>query len=332
MHANGQTTAVTLPPRPRSAALGIARGGSALITGASAGIGEGFARALAGRGVDLLLTALPQETERLAALANELADQHGVRCLTAAVDLAEREGPARLRAAAERLGFEPDLLVNNAGVGSVGAFATAPLDSSLQIVHVNVEAVVGLSRLFAQPMVDRGSGAVLNIASTAAFQPQPYFAVYAASKAFVLSLGLALWAECRAAGVRVMTVCVGPVETRSRTQARAAAATRARRFLRRRFMTPERVAETALVGLANDRPVVILRMRGVGLLYTVLSLIRSALPLRGRLRLSERVNRRLYAAGADGVRIRRSDTLQSRSAAARSELFGEDETHSPSEK
>jgi uncharacterized protein len=323
---------VSLPPRPRSAALGTGRGGSALITGASAGIGEGFARALAGRGVDLLLTALPQETERLAALANELADQHRVRCLTAAVDLAEREGPALLQAAAERLGFEPDLLVNNAGVGSVGAFATAPLDSSLQIVHVNVEAVVRLSRLFVQPMVERGSGAVLNIASTAAFQPQPYFAVYAASKAFVLSLGQALWAECRDDGVRVVTVCVGPVETRSGTQAQAAAAKPARRFLRRRFMTPERVAETALAGLVNDRPVVVLRVRGVGLLYGVLSLIRSALPRGRRLRLSGRVNRRLYAAAGAGGEIRRSDTVQSRSAAARSRLSGEDGTHSRSEK
>ena len=288
---------MTLAPPPRLAALGIARGGSALVTGASAGIGEGFARALARRRVNLLLTARPQEAERLAALADELADQHGVRCLTAAVDLAEREGPARLRAAAEGLGFQPDLLVNNAGVGLVGAFATAPLDSSLQIVHINVEAVVRLSWLFVRPMVQRGSGAVLNVASTAAFQPQPYFAVYAASKAFVLSLGQALWAECRDRGVRVVTVCVGPVETRSRTQAQAAAASRGRRFLGRRFITPERVAETALRGLANDRPVVTLRIRGAGVLYRTLSLIRSALPPRSRLRLSERVNRRLYGAG-----------------------------------
>jgi uncharacterized protein len=308
--------------------LGIARGGSALVTGASAGIGEGFARALAGRGVDLLLTALPEETERLAALADELTDQHGVRCLTVAVDLAEREGPARLRAAAERDGFEPDLLVNNAGVMSAGAFATAPLESSLEIVHVNVEAVVRLSRLFVQPMVERRSGAILNVASTAAFQPQPYFAVYAASKAFVLSLGQALWAECRDSGVRVLTVCVGPVETRARTDARTAA----RRFLRRRFLTPERVAETSLGALARDRPVVVMRMPGVGLLYSAVSLIRSALPLAKWLRLSARINRRLYAVGGDGGHARRSEILQSRSAAVRSQLSGDDGTGARSEK
>lgn len=280
--------------------MGITRGGSALVTGASTGIGEGFAWALAGRGVDLLLTALPQETERLAALANELTDHHGVRCFTVAVDLAERDGPARLRAAAERCAFEPDLLVNNAGVRSAGAFATAPLDSWLQIIHVNVEAVARLSRLFLPPMVERGSGALLNVASTAAFQPQPYFAVYAASKAFVLSLGQALWAECRGSGVRVLTACVGPVATRPGTELRAADATGVWRFFSHRLLTPEGVAATALEALEHDRAVVVMRMGGVGLLYGAVPLIRSVLPLRRRLRLAARINRWLYAAGADG--------------------------------
>jgi short-subunit dehydrogenase len=287
---------VTRPPR--SAALGIARGGSALVTGASTGIGEGFARALAGRGVDLMLTAAPHEAERLAALADELTDQHGVRCVTAAVDLAAREGPARLRAAAGRHGFEPDLLVNNAGVRSAGAFSTAPPDAWLGIVHVNVEAVVRLSRLFVEPMVERGSGAVVNVASTAAFQPQPYFAVYGASKAFLLSLGQALWAECRDEGVRVVTVCVGPVETRPRSEA-GADVTGVSRFFIRRSLTREQVVETALEALAQDRPVVVMRMRGAGLLHGALSLVRSTLPLRRRLRLSARVNRWLYGMGEE---------------------------------
>jgi short-subunit dehydrogenase len=288
-------------PRPtKPGALGIARAGSALVTGASTGIGEAFAWALAGRGVDLLLTAPPQETERLATLADELSDHHGVRCLTVAVDLAERDGPARLRAAAERCGFEPDLLVNNAGVRSAGAFAAAPLDSWLQIIHVNVEAVAQLSRLFLAPMVERGSGALLNVASTAAFQPQPYFAVYAASKAFVLSLGQALWAECRGSGVRVLTVCVGPVATRPRTELRAADATGAWRVFGHRLLAPDGVAATALEALEHDRAVVVMRMGGVGLLYGAVPLIRSVLPLRRRLRLAARINRWLYAAGADG--------------------------------
>jgi uncharacterized protein len=280
--------------------LGITRGGSALVTGASSGIGEGFARVLARRGVNLLITALPQESECLAQLADELTDQHGVRCFTAAVDLAEREGPDRLREAAERCGFEPDLLINNAGVMSTGAFAAAPLDSWLQIVHVNVEAVVRLSGLFVQPMVERGSGAVLNVASTAAFQPQPYFAVYGASKSFLLSLGQSLWAECRDSGVRVVTVCAGPVATRQRIEAEATPATGAWRFFSRRLLTPEGVAETALEALARDRPVVVMRMRGFGLLHRAASLMRSALPHRWRLRLSARINCRLYGAGGDG--------------------------------
>jgi short-subunit dehydrogenase len=288
------------PPPTRSVAPGITRGGSALVTGASTGIGEGFAWVLAERGVNLLITALPQEGERLAVLADELTDQHGVRCFTAAVDLAEREGPARLRAAAERFEFEPDLLINNAGVMSAGAFATGPLDPWLQIVHVNVEAVVRLSRLFVQPMIERGSGAVLNVASTAAFHPQPYFAVYGASKAFVLSLGQALWAECWDSGVRVLTVCVGPVETRPRREAGRAEPKGAWRLFSGRLLTPEGVAERALDALAHDRPVVVMRMRGVGPLYRAVSLIRSALPLRRRLRLSARANRWLYGAGGDG--------------------------------
>jgi short-subunit dehydrogenase len=215
---------------------------------------------------------------------------------------------------------------------AVGAFATAPLDSWLQIVHVNVEAVVRLSRLFLQPMIERGSGAVVIVSSTAAFQPQPYFAAYAASKAFVLSLGQALWAECRDSGVRVLTVCVGPVETQPRSDARAAAATGAWGFLRSRFMTPERVAEAALDALARDRPVVILRVSGVGRLYRALSLMRSVLPLRRRLRLSERINRWLYGAGGSGQEARRSETVHSCAAAAGSRLSGDDSTRSRPEK
>ena len=311
-------------------AVGIARGGSALVTGASAGIGEAFARSLAARGVDLMLSALPREEGRLAALAQELTDRHGVRCLTAAVDLSERDGPDRLRAAAEGAGFAPDLLVNNAGVMAVGAFATAPLDSWLPLVHVNIEAVVRLSRQFVQPMIERGSGAVVIVASTAAFQPQPYFAVYAASKAFLLSLGQALWAECRGSGVHVLTVCVGPVQ--SRPDAGAASATGAGGFLRRRFLTPDRVAEAALAALARDRPVLVLRMSGAGRLYGAASLIRSALPVRTRLRLSKRINSWLYGTGGDGQEVSRSDTAQSSSAAAASRLSGDESTRSCPEK
>ncbi|HEU4656981.1 MAG TPA: SDR family NAD(P)-dependent oxidoreductase, partial [Capillimicrobium sp.] len=196
--------------RPRGARFGTERGDSALITGASSGIGETFARTLAARGVDLLLTAHPAESRRLEEIAAELGDRHGVRCVAVPADLAERDGPDRLRAAADAAGFEPDLLVNNAGVGYAGRFHELGLADQLRMLHVNVEALVALTGLYAPRMVERGGGAIVNVASTAAFQPVPYFSVYAASKAFVVRLSEALWAELHEAGVRVVAVCSGP--------------------------------------------------------------------------------------------------------------------------
>jgi short-subunit dehydrogenase len=302
--------------------IGLERGERAVVTGASSGIGEVFARALAARGVDLLLTALPQEVERLDAIARELSDRHGVRCTTVGADLSERDGPAAVHAAAEAHGFVPDLLVNNAGVGSAGPFASAPLDGEVRMVHVNVEAVVRLTGLFLPAMVERRSGAVLNVASTAAFQPLPYFAVYAASKAFVLSFSQALWAEARTSGVLVSAVCSGPVETAF--HAGAPQQTGAKGFLKRRYMTPERVVETAIATLQRGRPTAVMRMPVVGLLYYPVSAVRSFIPLERRLRLSARLNRWVYDAREEASSTSRSDTVQSRSATVASRLSGDD--------
>jgi len=272
--------------------LGIGRGEAALITGASSGIGESFARNLAGRGVNLLLTALPDEHSQLRELADDLAARHAVRCLTVPMDLGMRDGPDRLLAAADAQGFEPDLLVNSAGVGDSGRFADATLERQLQMVHVNVEALVRLTGLYLPRMAARGAGAVINVASTAAFQPLPYFAVYAASKAFVLSFGEGLWAEHRRTGVRVTTVCSGPVSTPFHGSAAAdKPPAGVKGFLKRRYMTSERVVETALAALERDQPMVVLRMPLVGLLYYPAALARGFVPLRARLRVSERLNR-----------------------------------------
>src|SRR6185312_7217245 len=181
----GPVTATTTPSAAQ-ATLGIGRGGSALVTGASSGIGEAFARTLAARGVSLLLTALPQEAEGLRAIAEELERAHGIRCLAVPVDLSMADGAERLHGAADDLGFVPDLIVNSAGVGASGPFAEIPLADHLRMIHVNVEGLVRVTHLFVSTMVARGGGAVVNVASTAAFQPLPYFSVYAASKAFVL--------------------------------------------------------------------------------------------------------------------------------------------------
>ena len=258
------------------------------MTGASSGIGEGFARTLAQRGVDLLITARPEDAEPLERLAGELAERHGIRCHRVAVDLALATGPDDLHAAAQQRGFAPDLLVNNAGVGTSGAFASSPLEAQLRTLRLNVEAVVRLSRLFIDAMVARDGGAIVNVASTAAFQPQPYFAVYAASKAFLLRFGEALWAEQRRSGVRVVTVCAGAVAATGPPPRREDPV---REFLKRRYLTVEDVVDGALDGLERDRPVVVLRMPLLGRAYHVRALLGAVLTRRARLRAAERLNR-----------------------------------------
>jgi short-subunit dehydrogenase len=259
---------------------------AALVTGASSVVGEAFARALAARGADLLITALPADEVALGRLADELTARHGIRCLAFTADLARPDGPDQLHAAAQDLAFEPDLVVNSAGFGRPGHFVSTPLEVHRRTVHLNVEAIVHVSRLFLPAMAARGSGAVVNIASTAAFQPQPFFAVYAASKAFLLRLGEALWAEQRRTGVRVVTVCPGPV---GRPPTRPEGPVR--KLLRRRFITPEAVAERALQAVAHDRPVVVLRMPVLGRAYHVRAVVSAVLPRRARARLAGRLNR-----------------------------------------
>jgi short-subunit dehydrogenase len=183
---------------------------TALITGASSGIGEAFAVALAARGMHLILVA--RSEERLRQLAETLQNQHGVRVEVIVADLAVAEACAHIVAAVQTLDMSVDLLVNNAGFGTVGTFDTVDAARDHQQVMVNVAAVVDLTHAFLPPMVARGEGAILNVASLASFQPSPYNAVYGASKAFVLSFSLALWAEYRHT-IRVLALCPGLVNT-----------------------------------------------------------------------------------------------------------------------
>jgi short-subunit dehydrogenase len=265
-----------------------APGQAALVTGASSGIGQAFARRFAQRGVDLLITARPEDGEPLERLAGELAERHGIRCHAVAVDLALPAAPDELHAAAQQRGFAPDLLVNNAGVGTSGPFASSPLETQLRMLRLNVEAVVRLTRLFIDAMAARDHGAIVNVASTAAFQPQPYFAVYAASKAFLLRFGEALWAEQRRSGVRVLTVCAGAVAATGGPSRREGPV---REFLKRRYLTVDDVVEGALGGLERDQPVVVLRMPLLGRAYHVRALLGALLTRRARLRAAERLNR-----------------------------------------
>jgi uncharacterized protein len=183
----------------------------ALVTGASAGIGEGFARALSARGDALVLVA--RRADRLEALAKELGQTEVL-----VADLVSDEG---LNAVASRLERgDIDLLVNNAGFGTVGEFGNLPIEREMEQVDILVRAVVRLTHAALKGMTPKGEGGILNIASMAAFQPVPYNAVYAASKAFVLSFSEAVHEEAKEHGVTVTCACLGPVKTEFQEVAR----------------------------------------------------------------------------------------------------------------
>ncbi|WP_438013906.1 SDR family oxidoreductase [Sorangium sp. So ce315] len=181
------------------------KGKTALVTGASMGIGEAFARELSRRGATVILTA--RSEAKLAALASELGDAHVI-----AADLAAPGAAQRLFDAVTAKGLEVDVLVNNAGFGVHGAFGDIALATQREQVDLNVGALVELTHLF-MPVIERRRGGVIQVASTGAFVSIPYFAVYAATKAFVLSFSEALWAEYRPRGVRVLALCPGATET-----------------------------------------------------------------------------------------------------------------------
>ena len=182
--------------------------GWALVTGASGGIGAEIARELSARGWNLILTARSEAD--LEALADELRVRDGIRARVVPVDLADPSGPEELEAATEGVGLTVELLVNNAGFGDFGPFLEAELDRALAMVRVNMAALTELSWRFAAAMAGRGRGRILNVASTAAFQPGPGMAVYYATKAYVLSLSEGLRVELREAGISVTTLCPGP--------------------------------------------------------------------------------------------------------------------------
>lgn len=185
---------------------------TALVTGASSGIGEQFARQLAARGMNLVLAA--RSEDRMQALAGRLRSQHpGIEVDVIAADLAVPGGAAAL---ADRLAADEihvDVLINNAGFGSHNLFIDEDPDTLAREIQLNCSSLVTLTSRLLPAMVERRRGGVLNVASTAGFQPIPTMAVYAATKAFVLSFTEALWAETRKTGVRVVALCPGPTET-----------------------------------------------------------------------------------------------------------------------
>jgi short-subunit dehydrogenase/uncharacterized protein YndB with AHSA1/START domain len=227
------------------------KGRWAVVTGASSGLGRGLAARLADRGMSLVLTG--RNEARLDETANQIRSAGPlVRVETVAADLST---PSGLSALLDHVRDRPiEVLVNNAGFGSYGAFAEADADREADELAVDVSAVVALARAFLPGMLARRSGGILNVASAIAFQPAPYQAVYAASKAFVLSFSQALWAEARGAGVAVTALCPGPTRTGF---VDALGADVGHTAIYRRLADPEPVIEAGLRGLDKGRAVVV---------------------------------------------------------------------------
>ena len=228
---------------------------TAIVTGASSGIGAAIARELARRGHGLTLVA--RREDRLQALADELTRAHSVRVEVIAADLTDADSRGELPAQLATRGLTPDILVNNAGFTTMGPVFTADRSAELSLVRINVEAVVDLCTLFVPGMVTRHRGAVLNTASTAAFQPLPGQAAYGASKSFVLSYGRALGAELRDTGVSVTTLCPGPVETGFAETAGMTDEEAGESLPKFMWVPVDDVARAAVEGLVAGRAVVI---------------------------------------------------------------------------
>lgn len=185
--------------------------GVALVTGASSGIGLELSKLFAADGYDLVLVARSEDALR--ELGEELQRDHGVNVTVVVKDLARPESPAEIQSALKARDIPVDVLVNNAGFATSGPFVETDLDTELDEIQVNVTALTELTKRFLPAMVERGEGRVLNVASTAAFQPGPYMAVYYATKAYVLSFSEAISAELDGTGVTVTALCPGATET-----------------------------------------------------------------------------------------------------------------------
>ncbi|MBD0372192.1 MAG: SDR family oxidoreductase [Pyrinomonadaceae bacterium] len=216
-----------------------------LITGSSSGIGETFARRLAAQGENVLLVA--RSEERLATICNELGREHGVQAQYVAMDLTTEGAGARLFEESAKRGLEVETLINNAGFGSMGDFVKLDLETELKMIDLNIKALVDLTYRFLPPMRERRRGAIINVASTAGFQPVPFMTTYAATKAFVLSFSIGLWEENRPFGVLVMALCPGVTETNFFE------AGHIDKPPMRTSQTPDEVVETALRGLKRGK-------------------------------------------------------------------------------
>ncbi len=252
-------------------------GKTALITGASSGIGRAFAERAAACGARLIVVA--RREDALQELAAELHGRYSSAVHVMVADLAVPGAASALTAAIGEAGWVVDVLVNNAGVGSHADLVAAAPERMVSQIQLNVSTLAELTTRLLPGMVARGSGAIINIASTAAFQPIPHMAVYGATKAFVLSFTRALWAETRSTGVRVVAVCPGATETEFFEIAGEDASVGRRR-------TPGDVVDTALRALARKRPSVV-----DGRVNALVAAVCPRMPERLVLRVAERTVR-----------------------------------------
>jgi hypothetical protein len=236
-----------------------------LVTGASSGIGLELARCFAADGCRLALVA--RKGDALEALATELRKAHKIQAQVFTADLAQPETPTRLLAHLQSAGLNVDVLVNNAGFGAQGRFVELPLARQLEMLQVNITSLTHLTRLLLPGMVERHRGGVLNVASTAAFQPGPGMAVYYATKAYVLSFSEALAEELGGTGVTVTASCPGPTATNFG----AAASMKTLGLVKKISMSAESVARishqafrrgkvVAITGFRNQLPVFLVRL------------------------------------------------------------------------
>lgn len=225
---------------------------TALVTGASGGIGKAFAEELAARQTNLVLIA--RSAEKLEEIATQLQQKHNVKVEIIAKDLTDPNATNDVFDLLKAKGLTIDLLINNAGFGDYGDFAERDGQRQLNMIQLNITALVDLTHKFLPLMRERRSGSIINVSSIAGFQPMPYLSVYAATKAFVLSFSEALWAENRDYGVRVLVVCPGPTETDFFTEAKFPTALAGST---NKIATPKQVVDDALKALEKGDSTVV---------------------------------------------------------------------------
>lgn len=252
---------------------------TALVTGASAGIGKALAERFAAEDQDVVLVA--RREAKLQTLAEDLRTAHDVQATAISMDLATRDSPFDLHDTIHEHELQIDVLVNNVGIGTQGRFVEIDPDREGDQMQLNIVTPTQLAKLFGREMADRGRGRILNVASTAAFQPGPYMAVYYASKAYMLSLSEAIAEELRTDGVTVTALCPGPVDTEFQERAGNTDTPIGSGSMQ----SLEKVAAAGYAGTMRGKPVVI-----VGAQYKLLARLARLLPKPITRKLAARLN------------------------------------------